>query len=200
MGFLLRKWIWLKRFRKRRGYGVHSPFAFNFLTSVVYEQGSYYAYRELEKLHGGKTCGLTRYRLKCRRLLFRLANYVQPDSICLYGCTDRAIADYLQAGCCHATIQHNPEMSPNNGHRLIYIAENTPPATWEAIATAGGLTPQSATIICDIHRNNEAKVAWETIKRHPSSGISFDLYDYGIVFYDLRKAKQHYITNFYSLL
>ncbi len=46
---LCRQWIWLKRFRHRRGYGVHSPFAFDFLTYVVYERGEYYAYRELKK-------------------------------------------------------------------------------------------------------------------------------------------------------
>ena len=27
-------WIWIKRFRKREGYGVHSPFAFQLITQV----------------------------------------------------------------------------------------------------------------------------------------------------------------------
>ena len=40
--------VWLMRFRHRCGYGVHSPFAFNFLTGVVYERTPYYAYARLD--------------------------------------------------------------------------------------------------------------------------------------------------------
>ena len=29
-------WVWLKRFRHRKGYGVHSPFAFDFITRIIY--------------------------------------------------------------------------------------------------------------------------------------------------------------------
>lgn len=31
-----RGWVWLKRIRHRKGYGVHSPFAFDFITRVIY--------------------------------------------------------------------------------------------------------------------------------------------------------------------
>ena len=39
----IRSLRWLRRFRKRRGYGIHSPAAFQFVTGVVYEKGEYYA-------------------------------------------------------------------------------------------------------------------------------------------------------------
>ena len=44
---LLHPFVWLLRFRHRRGYGVHSPFAFNFITDVVYQRLPYYKYCEL---------------------------------------------------------------------------------------------------------------------------------------------------------
>ena len=28
-------WVWLKRFRHRKGYGVHSPFAYDFITRII---------------------------------------------------------------------------------------------------------------------------------------------------------------------
>ena len=37
---LKRPFIWLRRFRHRCGYGVHSPFAFNLITQVIYENNS----------------------------------------------------------------------------------------------------------------------------------------------------------------
>ena len=46
---LKRPFIWLRRFRHRRGYGVHSPFAFDFITDVVYERTAYYKYKDLRE-------------------------------------------------------------------------------------------------------------------------------------------------------
>ena len=44
---LKRPFIWLSRFRHRCGYGVHSPFAFNLITQVIYESTPYYKYKDL---------------------------------------------------------------------------------------------------------------------------------------------------------
>ena len=41
---LKRPFIWIYRFRHRCGYGVHSPFAFNLITHVIYENTPYYKY------------------------------------------------------------------------------------------------------------------------------------------------------------
>lgn len=80
---LCRQWIWLKRFRHRRGYGVHSPFAFDFLTYVVYERGEYYAYRELKKRYPVVCLCGGLHRLKCRKFLFSSvqlrASLADPD-------------------------------------------------------------------------------------------------------------------------
>ena len=47
---LKRPFIWLRRFRHRCGYGVHSPFAFNLITQVIYENTPYYKYKDIKKL------------------------------------------------------------------------------------------------------------------------------------------------------
>ncbi len=47
---LKRPFIWLSRFRHRCGYGVHSPFAFNLITQVIYESTPYYKYKDLADL------------------------------------------------------------------------------------------------------------------------------------------------------
>ena len=85
MRLIRRPWVWFYRFRKRRGYGVHSPFAYSFLTSVVYERTAYYAYHDLNRLHPWWVRRGGLYPLTCRRLLFRLANYVHPQRICIMG-------------------------------------------------------------------------------------------------------------------
>ena len=39
-----------RRWWRSRGHGVHSPFAFRFITMVLRQEGGYYAYRELESM------------------------------------------------------------------------------------------------------------------------------------------------------
>ena len=99
---LKRPFIWLRRFRHRRGYGVHSPFAFDFITDVVYEQSAYYQYKELraheKRLKQEKGTDWLYEPLKLKRLLFRLVNYAQPATVVDAGRLS-ASSLYLKAAC-----------------------------------------------------------------------------------------------------
>ena len=92
---LKRPFIWLYRFRHRCGYGVHSPFAFNLITHVIYESTAYYKYEELAKAQ--KQLELEKDKRwkyeskKVKRLLFRLVNYAQPETI-----VDAVVAQQIQ--------------------------------------------------------------------------------------------------------
>ncbi|MBQ8192346.1 MAG: hypothetical protein IJZ45_11435, partial [Bacteroidaceae bacterium] len=93
-------WVWLCRFRHRCGYGVHSPFAFNLITQVIYQRTPYYGYAELraeEKRLVPQKGRQWRYEsMKVKRLLFRLVNEVQPTTVFDVG-TLAASALYLKA-------------------------------------------------------------------------------------------------------
>ena len=173
---LCRQWIWLKRFRHRRGYGVHSPFAFDFLTYVVYERGEYYAYRELKKRYPVVCLCGGLHRLKCRKFLFRLSNYVHPSLIRIYGHVKEAETAYLAAGCRSAAV---------------WIA----PRHWTAVVSRPS-TRCSVCLLFGIRASKAALRAWNDVKRLPEAVVTFDLYDYGLVFYDRSKQRQDYIVNF----
>ena len=94
--------VWLWRFRHRRGYGVHSPFAFDFITNVVYEHAPYYKYDELNEQVARQEAALGhawshREPLRLKQLLFRMVNRAQPARIIHIG-PPSAIGLYLQAG------------------------------------------------------------------------------------------------------
>ena len=40
-----------QRFWRSKGFGVHSPFAFYFITNVMRQKYHYYAYESIEYLH-----------------------------------------------------------------------------------------------------------------------------------------------------
>lgn len=112
--FVRRPWIWLKRFRKRRGYGVHSPWAFSLIDGVILERGRYYAYDSLNKLHPWPVRLLKLYPLQCRRLLFRLANWVHPSSVLIIGDAPIETA-YIRAAVPEAEIKEVQEVQEVQG-------------------------------------------------------------------------------------
>lgn len=167
--------IWLSRFRHRCGYGVHSPFAFRFITEVIYEQAAYYAYEELDRNLPYRDWFRVR---KILHLLLRISNRRQPDVIvCL---TSAAyVAQYLQAGCRKTKITN---CLTEEHIQLCWIDEPNDDI-------ASHLNQQSVLVLNNLHKHKE----W--FNTLPSA-VSFDLYDIGIAFFDTKYNKQHYIVNF----
>ena len=167
--------VWLARFRHRKGYGVHSPFAFRFITDVIYEQQPYYAYKELDaQLPFSK-------QFRQRRglhLLLRLANHLQPKTIVL---PKDAWWEkrYLQSGCKTANIQCQ---LPEGEVSMCLLKEPND----EAVKHLG---EQSVLLLDDLHHHRE----W--FQSLPSV-VSFDLYDLGIAFFNKQYNKQEYKVNF----
>ncbi|MGN0233987.1 MAG: hypothetical protein ACI4B5_06170 [Bacteroidaceae bacterium] len=167
--------VWLWRIRHRCGYGVHSPFAFRFLTDVVYERTPYYAYAELDAHLPWH------YRMRRRKglhLLFRLANWLQPGISVLP--TDAVYArSYLQAGCRNTNVQME---IPASGADMILIREPDERA-------AQGVRANGMLVFDNLQHHRE----W--FANLPAT-LTFDLYDVGIAIYDGRFNKQHYIVSF----
>ena len=76
---LKRPFIWLSRFRHRCGYGVHSPFAFNLITQVIYESTPYYKYRDLA-IEQKKLAPKKQEPVKARSSSPQIENFYDDDS------------------------------------------------------------------------------------------------------------------------
>lgn len=171
--------VWLLRVRKRRGYGVHSPFAFNLLENVVYERLPYYAFAELDSLLNWKQ------RFRVRRylhLLFRLANYHHPDTIVM-GEHDDFEYDYLTSACPEAKVTQIAENKQEYGDRCIIFLSKPNNEVLKNISTGTML------LLANV---NEYQEWWDKVP----GVITFDLYDLGIAFFDTQYNKQNYVINF----
>ncbi|NDW13048.1 hypothetical protein D0T50_09095 [Bacteroides sp. 214] len=196
---LKRSFVWLKRFRYRCGYGVHSPFAFNFITQVIYEKENYYAYKELEQNAEQLSTHLSR---KLNRLFFRITNSLQPTTILEIGDTPLS-QKYLLAAkrMCNYTHLTTTDTSID-----VYLADlilfhykkEKAKETKELIFKLidNNITDSSVLIIEGIQYSPEMKQLWKQLKESERTGITFDLYDIGIIFFDRKKEKQHYKVNF----
>ncbi len=179
--------VWLKRFRQRRGYGVHSPFAFNFITKVLFERGQYYNYDKINQLPKAKA-----ESNRVCKLLFRLVNYHQPKSI-LYLSSTPDISDVF----CWAKsdVRINKSTSCEEAD-FIYIVPSELDLKEDISGVIEQISTNSILVIYGIGYSKQFKQYWDSFISHEKAGISFDLYDLGILFFDKEKNKQDYIVNF----
>ena len=184
---------------------MHSPFAFNLITNVIYEGAPYYKYvslvlaEERQTAKAGKDWMYETRRAK--RLLFRLVNYSQPRMIIDAG-TLSASALYLQAG--KTSAAYVPVTSPANlkikGTKadFLYLHNYRDPAFCEEMfrKCAEHANARSLFVIEGIHASQTMRGLWKAVQEDSRVSVTFDLYDMGLVFFDPSKCKQNYIVNF----
>lgn len=203
---LKRPFIWLSRFRHRCGYGVHSPFAFSLITQVIYESTPYYKYKDLaveqKKLASQKDKNWKYESKKVKRLLFRLGNYTQPDTIVDAGRL-AASSLYLKAGKEGADYTSASELSElfleaGVPVDFLYLHDYRNPEFVEEVfrICAARTAKKSIFVVEGIRYTPQMKKLWKCMMQDEKVGITFDLYDIGILFFDKTKIKQDYIVNF----
>lgn len=215
---------WCRRFRHRKGYGVHSPSDFYLITFVIYERAAYYDYEILHRLRSEIKSRLC-YREKVERLLFRLANYLQPEAMLEMGTGSGLESCYLVCGkrTCLTTfddtvnsetasllkkfssigyrgggmsalscwIEENKDRLPS----LIHVA-HTPHYEECVEAILPYVTSRTCLVVGRPYATSQKQRWWKRLISDQRIGVTFDLYDVGIVFFDKKRIKEHRIVNF----
>lgn len=198
--FFRRCLVWLCRFRHRCGYGIHSPFAFHIVRDVVYEKDAFYAYATLAA-EPADNSGL---RQKDLRLLLRLANDHRPRTGILLGEDTRCALRYLQAGrsscrflCTEARSLLSEKSEELPEHLDLCYADRC--EEWEQVA--GQLLSRchgnTLVIVRGIHRGKAARRTWKALQALTQVRVTFDLYDFGLAYFEERFNKQDYVINYF---
>lgn len=220
----LRAWNWCSRFRHRCGYGVHSPSDFFLITFVIYEQLPFYAYTHLHELRE-KVKYLPHYREKVDKLLLRLVNHLRPSLLLEVGTGSGLNTLYLASGntqmnvvtsdsYCREEVSRllaeNSSVSYGNNSlddlQLIWQRNKGVPVMVHIGHTANykdvfeKLLPLADAKTCFVigspYADAERKRWWKQVISDERTGVTFDLYDIGIVFFDQKRIKEHRIVNF----
>lgn len=175
-----------RRIGNRRGYGIHSPFGFSFVTGVIYERGEFYAYEELREMRNDGQYRILRE--KDERLLLRIANFHQPKKGILLGNPDDTTRWALAAGC--KECRWGDDAGAATSADMLYAASGS----WEKnISRFVETLPAKALIILHKPYADAASAdAWRQVSRLPRVTLSFDLFDFGLLFVEERFAKTHY--------
>ncbi|MDR0895049.1 MAG: hypothetical protein LBN06_07100 [Prevotellaceae bacterium] len=199
---LKRPFVRLGRIRYRCGYGVHSPFAFSLITHVIYEHTPYYKYEELAKMQRRLAPQKDRYwkyeSRKVKQLLFRLVNYAQPATIVDAG-TLSASACYLKAAKENADYTATRDLSElfleaGSPVDFLYVHDYRNPTLVEDIVNlcVARSTERSLFVVEGIGYTPQMRALWQKLLQDDRVGMTFNLYDLGILCFDKRKMKQEY--------
>lgn len=112
-----------RRWRHGRGFGIHSPFAYDFITRTLRERLPYYAYSRLDALAASRRLGASGQR--CLRLIFRIAVRFNPATAAIVGGRN-AILQKMALKSVRSDIDLK---SPLADAELILINEDTPSLT-----------------------------------------------------------------------
>ena len=188
---LRRTFRWLRRFRHRKGYGIHSPFAFEFVTGVVYGHDGEGA---LPLPPGCESEAGAALRPKDMRLLIRLIRHRQPSICVVWGWgKGSAPALALRTG------------SP--GTQYIYRKMNEIPAQADMVVAAPGWEAEARSlpralrdggmlVVCALDTPAQRR-AWSVVGQQRQAVVTFDLGDFGIAFNNSKLQRQHYIINYW---
>ncbi len=136
--------------------------------------------------------------LKRGRLYFRISNYLQA---CGWHFADEPspfFADYICAGCKGSKIYTLNDVNVSNDGFESHVLVTSANADLDSIHGCLGEDCDNGLLLImeDIHKDKNALDCWHAVQGDDRTGITFDLYTCGIVFFDHKRYKQHYKVNF----
>ncbi|MBR6338948.1 MAG: hypothetical protein IKR63_02305 [Alloprevotella sp.] len=195
--FLKRCAAWLWRMPHRAGYGVHSPYAFQFIRGVVLEREAYYAYKALAAHRAGAALSE-----RDDQLLFRLVNFVQPRLTVSIGSLNPVTKHYLQTACQasrYVSLNSAADLQAVGNEEIGFLLcdlqdlADLPAESWlsrlSEQAAEGGLF-----CFLNIDASPNAQRLWHQLRALPAVRLSFDLYRIGLLSFERRLSRQDYIV------
>ena len=152
-----------------KGHGVHSPFVFSFISSILNN-------KELkqEANYSNKYCAL----------VIRMVAYYMPEAVMEFEATQSNKANVLE----------EIENADNIG--LLHLKQNKNAAELMMYFNAAikKVNTESILIFDGIHDSKELEASWETIKMNNEVKLTIDLYKLGIVFFRQEQLEKENFT------
>jgi len=201
----------LLRARRSNGRGIHSPYLYRFVTTVLNTKWHYYAFEALEAVHQKeKHRSFERFTKKTphrvERMLFNIVQDLQPATMLEIGNRSGIETQYLVNACPKATcksLNYLPNTKDDQSlkvalsqmEKLDFVLFNAPVDRTQRMnefrLCLQKVHEDSLIVIKYIHQNPEQAFTWKLMRNHPEVRSSIDLYSLGILIFrsDLPKCR-----------
>lgn len=202
----------LHRKKRAAGHGVHSPFAFHFITDVIYEKHGYNAFSDIDKILSEQQIDVRNKKL--HYLSYRLIRYFQPEKVieietgkgvntlyisaaskdAVHHCFDPTGENVLMARNLHTTFSKNvefiEEIDVSESYDGIFVYLDTFLIDMENLLVMSN--DNTFWVITGI-RSGNGKRFWKNIVKDERARLTFDLKDIGIVILKKSFNKLNYL-------
>lgn len=200
-----------KRLRTSRGFGVHSPFAFNTITKVLCDRSAaYYAFPEIDALCGksrrdtmfdNMIFSLGGFERQEARMIFRLICAWKPEEIIEIGGSNEVSRTIIDRAAPHARLHRWSREDPTSiqpNRKTMIMIHYALPVNFTTIRSyiLEAVRNPAGTMIC--FRNLQhpmIKRLWNQLGMVASFGMSFHDDLTGIYFADPRLPRQNFELN-----
>ena len=203
---------WLKRRKQAKGFGIHSPFAYDFVTHVINEEYGYTAFADIDRLlraHNIETADK-----KLHHLSYRLVRFFKPakileldtgkgvntlyisaaseDAVC--HCFDPEGKNVLLARNLHTTFNRHVEFIDEidlcGSYEGIFVYLNRFPVDIEHLLSMS--SGDAFWVVAGIKSGN-GKRFWKAVVADERARITFDMKDIGVVVLKKSYHKANYL-------
>ena len=209
----MRRFRWIRRFRQSRGYGVHSPFAYELIRKVRSSGMHYYAFDEIADYLAAHHPGIP-LNLPLHHLSFRLVNHFKAKDILEIHSGSGVNSLYLSSPgrdihctCVEESAEQIAlarELTAPRSSQFTLLSQLPEEGTYDAIFIHFGegrsLSPDSLLRLSGpdtfwvVYPVNtpRSKQFWRNVVNDERVGITFDMKDIGIAFLRQTYSKLHY--------
>jgi hypothetical protein len=203
---------WLKRKKQAKGYGIHSPFAYELITRVIKEEHGYTAFSDIEEIL--RENNIEPGNKKLNHLSYRLVSYFKPGKILELETGQGVNTLYISAASkdavCHCfDLDGKNVLLARNLHttfsnRVTFIDEIDISESYDAIFVYLDSFPIDMENLLEMSSGNtfwvisgiktcSGKRFWAAITADERARITFDLNGIGIVILDKSHHKANYM-------
>lgn len=173
---------WFQRYRHKKGFGVHSPFAFTFITEIVHQPYAYYAYPEIvEACCNGK-------RIHDAKLLHRIASRFPIKRATLFCDDKRGLEVALRLADSKLTIATSAGNCPN---QIIFIDSSTHNRTADMFKALLD-HEMNFLILRGIGNDSHLRNLFTELSESLHHGLVLEDYDLAIIVPTKRMPRMHY--------
>ncbi|MBR1889732.1 MAG: hypothetical protein IJ816_03790 [Alloprevotella sp.] len=173
----------LRRIAYRKGYGIHSPFAFDFVTRVIYGR--------LPRADRKMLSHLPQLQRRIEMLLWRVAIDQQPSFIYISEDFSPILRQQLNF---IAPVQSIRQWKPDVENALVCISGASDAAVLQTDLSQ--TDERTKVLLTSIYVHSDASLIWDACKPDKSVRVTFDLYDLGILIFNKILQKQDYLISF----
>jgi len=188
----------LHRLKANSRHGVHSPFVYNLIDTVIYNCSYQNAYHEIADT--AKNNGSSGIKVKVLKLIYRLVSHFHPATIIKVGEEGGSISLCLQKAAPEAEIikTKRGDAMPSGQYTVDLIVFDKDALTLQSFEVLlNTVHPDTVMMLTGIYDNADIKQTWKTIMTHSRVVLTIDLFFIGLVFFKSgRKEREHFKVKF----